>query len=162
MTYSSFSSPELLSSSSLHFCFQFLYLSINSTRYEFFFAVRIHLCFKSSFAVGLCGQINAQDKFSGTWCTFYMFKNDKSFLKKSTHLWPPCHCYFFFLYCFVSFVILSRLEDGMLIHFSSFIFTQVLSKNSISHYIVFSLPQCTLYYMDSVKLSRESMKNTER
>lgn len=110
MTYSSFSSPELLSSSSRHFCFQFLYLSINSTRYEFFFAVRIHLCFKSSFAVGLCGQINAWDKLSGTRCTFYMFKNDKSFLKKSTHLWPPCHYYFFFLFCFARFVIYLALK----------------------------------------------------
>lgn len=47
-----------VSDSSLRCDFHFLYLSIRSIRYEFFFAFRINWNFSNSFAVGLC--TNAQ------------------------------------------------------------------------------------------------------
>lgn len=46
-----------VSDSSLRCDFHFLYLSIRSIRYEFFFAFLMNWNFSSSFAVGLCTDI---------------------------------------------------------------------------------------------------------
>jgi len=125
-----------VSDSSLRCDFHFLYLSIRSIRYEFFFAFLINWNFSSSFAVGLCARTQKSQRLQINRSLSFIFISLSLILRINSSLFP---CYLLSDNSFYQFQLYDRLEStGLHNNIRSVQLQRIKTEKQLMYVLTFS------------------------